>query len=125
MVTGVAARVLHLVCHGLHMALVFYALLGWVVPAASWLVAHLVFIPGLVLVWAVNGGVCPLNNVETWLTTGRWRNPENAEEGSFIVAIVDRYLGLQPTQLLMDRITYGLMFAVWMLSWLHLGLLRA
>ena len=106
------------------MALVFYALLGWLVPSVSWLMAHLVFIPGLVAVWFANRGVCPLNNIETRLTEGRWRNPDNVEEGSFILSIVERYLGLRPTQTQMDRFTYGLMGFVWVLSWLHLGRLQ-
>jgi hypothetical protein len=123
LVTGEAAGALRVFCHGLHMALVFYGLLGWIVPNASWLVTHLIFIPGLITVWVLNNGVCPLNNLESLLTSGRWRNPDNAEEGSFLLVIVERYLGLQPTQGLMDRITYGLMALVWALSWLHLGML--
>jgi hypothetical protein len=123
LVTGEAAGGLRVFCHGLHMALVFYGLFGWVVPSAPWLIAHLVFIPALVVVWIANAGVCPLNNIETLLTTGRWRNPENGEEGSFLVTIVERYLGMRPTQGLMDRVTYGLMAFVWALSWLHLALL--
>ena len=59
------------------------------------------------------------------MTSGRWRDPGNAEEGSFLIVIVERYLGLRPTQGLMDRVTYGLMAFVWMLSWLHLGMLPA
>jgi hypothetical protein len=121
LLTGEAANALRVFCHGLHMALVFYALLGWLVPSKAWLIAHIIFIPSLVVVWLSNKGVCPLNNIESWLTTGRWRNPDNGEEGSFIRTIVERYLKLNPTQALMDRITYGLMAFVWMLSWVHLA----
>lgn len=125
LVTGEAAGALRVFCHGLHMALVFYGLFGWLIPSAPWLIAHLVFIPGLIVVWVANKGICPLNNLETLMTSGRWRDPGNAEEGSFLVVIVERYLGLRPTQGLMDRVTYGLMAFVWMLSWLHLGMLPA
>lgn len=125
LVTGEAAGALRVFCHGLHMALVFYGLFGWLIPSEPWLVAHLIFIPALVVVWVANKGVCPLNNVETLLTSGRWRDPDNAEEGSFLVVIVERYLDVRPTQGLMDRVTYGLMAFVWMLSWLHLGTLPA
>lgn len=125
LVTGRAATALRIVCHSLHMALVVYGLLGWLVPSASWLFAHLLFIPGLAIVWLINKGVCPLNNIESWLTTGRWRNPDNAEEGGFIVRIVERYLSLYPSQRQMDFITYGLMALVWALSWVHLSALEA
>jgi len=125
LVTGEAAGALRVLCHGLHMALVFYGLFGWVIPSVPWLIAHLIFIPVLVVVWVLNNGVCPLNNLETLLTTGRWHDTDNDEHGSFLLTIVERYLGLTPTQGLMDRVTYGLMAFVWALSWLHLALLPA
>jgi hypothetical protein len=123
LVTGETAIALRIVCHGMHMALVFYALLGWLIPSAPWLIAHLAFIPALIAVWHTNKGTCPLNNIETWATTGQWRNPSNAEEGSFLVTIVERYLKVHPTQRLMNRVTYGLMALVWTLSLAHLRLL--
>ena len=86
-------------------------------------IAHLAFIPALVVVWLTNKGVCPLNNLETWLTSGRWRNPDNVEEGSFLVTIVERYLKIHPNQRTMDGITYSLMALVWLFSWAHLALM--
>lgn len=125
LLTGRAAHIMRAACHGLHMALVFYALIGWLVPSTSWLLAHLIYMPALVVVWLLNKGVCPLNNLESWLTTGRWRNPDNTEEGSFLVRIVERYLRIYPTQRQMDAVTYGLMALVWGLSWLHLSFIQA
>lgn len=104
------------------MALVIYALVGWIIPSEPWLMAHLIFIPGLITVWRMNDGACPLNNLETYLTMGVWRNRANAEEGAFLKTIVERYLNLTPTQALMDQITYGLMLTVWLLSLAHLTL---
>jgi hypothetical protein len=123
LVAGRPAAALRAFCHYLHLVLVFYALLGWLIPSRPWLIAHLIYMPALIAVWLANKGVCPLNNVEGWLTTGRWRNEHNKEEGSFIVTIVERYLGLTPTQRQMDAITYALMGLVWMLSWMHLSAL--
>ena len=114
---------MRIACHGLHMALVFYGLLGWLIPSEPWLIVHLIFIPGLIAVWRMNDGVCPLNNLESFLTTGSWRNRANVEEGGFIRAIVIRYLELEPTQQQMDSVTYGIMAFVWLLSWVHLALL--
>lgn len=121
--TGAAANGTKLVLHAHHMALVIYGLLGWLIPSEPWLIAHLVFIPGLLLVWYVNDGVCPLNNLEARLLTGNWRNADNAEEGGFLRALVIRYLKLEPTQPQMDAITYAIMGFVWLLSWAHLALL--
>jgi hypothetical protein len=125
LVTGAAAKALGVGYHALHVALVFFGLLGWLIPSAPWLITHLIFIPSLIVVWALNKGVWPLNNLESRLTTARWRNPANAEEGSFIVAIVARYLNLHPTQRTMDHITYALMALARGFSWLHLSGPRA
>lgn len=109
-------------CHALHMLLVVYGLAGWLAPSPAWLVLHMVFLPGLAAVWAVNGGVCPLNNLESRLTTGRWRNPGNPDEGGFLKGLLARYLGLEPTERQMAWLTYGLMAAAWLLSAGHLAL---
>lgn len=110
------------ISHGLHMALVFFGLLGWVIPQDDWLIAHLIFIPGLLLVWRLNENSCPINNLETWLTTGRWRDPTNVEEGGFVRAAVARYAGLELSEPMMNSIIYGLMGLTWVFSWLHLWL---
>ena len=123
--TGAAAKGTSFALHAHHMVLVVFGILGWLIPSEPWLIAHLVFIPGLLAVWHVNKGVCPLNNLEARLLTGTWRNPENAEEGGFLRAIVIRYLKLEPTQAQMDAITYAIMGVVWLLSWGHLALIRA
>jgi len=124
-VTGPAATALRVTCHAHHLALVLYGLLGWLIPSVPWLIAHLTFIPALLVVWRVNAGTCPLNNLESFLTTGSWRSAANPEEGAFIRMSVERYLKFRITQELTDRITYGLMALVWGLSWLHLAMLSA
>ena len=108
-------------CHALHMALVVFGLLGWLVPNTGWLIAHLVFLPGLATVWLVNDGVCPLNNLEAYLTSGSWRTGD-PEEGAFLRIAVQRYLRLYPSQAQMNAVTYVLMGLVWLLSSVHLAL---
>jgi hypothetical protein len=122
LLTGKTALRTRSACHGLHMALVFFGLLGWIVPQTHWLIAHLIFIPGLLLTWQLNQCACPINNLETWLTTGRWRNPSNAEEGGFLRGVAARYLDLELSEATMNRIIYIAMVAVWGLSGLHLSL---
>ena len=125
LITGTtAANGTRFVLHAHHMVLVFFGLLGWLIPSEPWLIAHLVFLPGLAAVWWLNDGVCPLNNLESFLLTGDWRNAANEEEGGFLRAIVIRYLKLEPTQKQMDAVTYAIMALVWLLSWAHLALLE-
>ncbi len=121
-VTGLAASILRTSCHALHLGLVLFGLLGWTAPYAGWLIAHLIFLPGLAAVWLFNDGVCPLNNLEAFLTTGAWRSA-NPEEGAFLRTIVERYLGLHPTQSQMNAVTYGVMALAWILSAAHLAVM--
>jgi|JI9StandDraft_2_1071091.scaffolds.fasta_scaffold20296_3 hypothetical protein len=122
LITGRAASTLTGLCHYLHTALVIFVLVGWLVPVADILLVHLAFVPMLVVTWLLNANTCPLNNIESRLTKGVWRDPENREEGSFLVVLVEKYLGLHPTQGLMDTITYLLMGAAWLLSLGHYAL---
>ena len=122
LITGRAASTLTSACHYLHTGLVIFVLVGWLVPLADVLLVHLAFVPLLVVTWRLNANTCPLNNIESRLTKGVWRDPENREEGSFLVVLVEKYLGLHPTQRLMDIVTYALMATAWLLSLAHYSL---
>ena len=122
LVTGGAARALSWACHNLHLAILVFIILGWVVPVNAVLWAHLVLVPLILGIWYLNDCSCPLNNIESYLLKGLWRDPDNREEGSFVVVVVEQYLGMQPTQKQMDMITYGIMGLAWALSGVHLWL---
>ena len=51
--------------------------------------------PLVVLQWQLNRDSCVLNNLECLIRTGRWRNPENPEEGAFLLELVRRVTGLE------------------------------
>ncbi len=122
LVTGGAARALSWSCHNLHLAILVFIILGWVVPVSAVLWAHVVLVPLILGIWYLNDCSCPLNNIESYLLKGLWRDPDNREEGSFVVVVVEQYLGMQPTQKQMDMITYGIMGLAWALSGVHLWL---
>jgi hypothetical protein len=121
-VTGGAAQALSVSCHYLHMGIMLFILLGWMFPVDSLLMVHLALVPSLLVIWYVNGCSCPLNNIESYLLKGMWRDPDNREEGSFLVVVVERYLGIQPAQRQMDLLTYLIMALAWVFSALHLWL---
>ena len=122
LIAGRAASTLTGMCHCLHTGLVIFVLVGWLVPVSEVLLVHLAFVPMLVVTWLLNANTCPLNNIESRLTKGVWRDPESREEGSFLVVLVEKYLGLHPTQGLMDIVTYLLMATAWLLSLAHYSL---
>ncbi len=119
LITGKPAAALKWSCHVHHLGLVGFGLLAWLVPVGEVLLAHLAFIPALIAVWRMNADSCPLNNLESLLTTGRWRDETNEEEGAFLLTAVRRYLGLNPTAETMNRIIYGIMGLAWVLSLAH------
>ena len=88
-VTGGAAQALSSTCHYLHLGIMLFIMLGWIVPFDAALLAHLILVPVILGIWYLNDCSCPLNNIESYLLKGLWRDPDNREEGSFVVVVVD------------------------------------
>lgn len=108
-------------CFVLHLVLVIYAALGWAVPWRPLLIFYLFYIPAMFLQWQFNSGSCVLNNTETLIRTGRWRNPANREEGAFLKTLVEDMTGFQPSKRQMNGIIYCLISAFWLLGAGHLA----
>ena len=64
-----------------------FVLAGWVLPFAEALGFYLVLLPMMAGQWVINRGSCILNNIETWLRSGRWRDSSNPEEGHFLAML--------------------------------------
>jgi hypothetical protein len=69
-------------CFIVHVLPLLYVLSGWAAPWRAALVAYLVFLPAMFLQWRLNKNSCVLNNIESLIRTGRWRDPQNREEGA-------------------------------------------
>jgi hypothetical protein len=107
-------------CFALHLAVMVFIALGWALPERGALVFYLAFLPAVVVQWQFNKNSCVLNNVESLLRTGGWRDPANAEEGAWLAGVVRSVLGLdlKPTQL--DILVYFLLAAFWTFGLTHL-----
>lgn len=108
------------VCFYFHFAVMIYIVLGWAVPVRSALVFYLVFVPGVALQWQFNKNACVLNNLESWLRSGSWRDPGNREEGQWLLTLVGDVTGLQFTPAQMDAFTYAVLALLWGLGLWHL-----
>jgi len=108
-------------CFLLHLALVFFALLGWLMPWRAGLIFYLCYIPAMFLTWQFNEGSCILNNLENLVRLGRWRNPKNREEGAFLKTLVEDLTGLELTKRLMNAVIYCLISIFWLLGAGHLA----
>jgi hypothetical protein len=109
------------ICFLFHVAILLLVILGWALPAPSWLGAYLIFLPLMVLHWNLNRGACVLNNLENWLRHRRWRAPEaNREEGAWLRTLLADATGIALTRARMDTIIYGAMALFWLLGLAHL-----
>jgi len=107
-------------CFYLHVAFMIYIVAGWAIPARGALAFYLVFLPGVVLHWRVNKNACVLNNMESWLRTGRWRDPANREEGHWLRTLAKDATGLEFAPAQMDAFTYGALTLLWGVGLSHL-----
>lgn len=107
-------------CFGLHLLLVTYAALGWLLPSTPGLIVYLVYIPAMFLQWQFNAGTCVLNNLENLIRHGRWRHPANREEGAFLKTLLEDTTGISPSQRQMNLAIYCLISLFWALGLGHL-----
>lgn len=106
-----------------HVAVSAYIVGGWLIPNASALIFYLAFLPVVAMQWQVNRGSCVIDNLESLLRSGRWRDPGRAREGRFVSMILLRAFGLRIRPGHMDAIGYGGLALFWMLAFRHLSVL--
>lgn len=107
-------------CHLVHLAVMVYFVAGWLAPARAALLFYMVFVPAVALQWQVNKNACVLNNLESFLRTGRWRNSANREEGAWLATLCEDTLGFRPSPLQVNVFTYSLLLALWLMALIHL-----
>ncbi len=105
------------ICFGVHVAVAAYIFVGWAL--APGLIVYLAFLPLMVLHWQLNGGSCLLNNCESLLRSGRWRDPANREEGAWLRCVVSDLSGRHFSARQINAISYGLLAVLWALAWWH------
>lgn len=107
-------------CFYLHFAVMIYIVIGWLVPWHPMQIFYLVFLPAVALQWRFNKDSCVLNNIESLLRSGRWRDPNNVEEGAWLLTLARTQLGLPVTARQIDLFTYALLAILWGLDLGHL-----
>jgi hypothetical protein len=100
----------------LHVAILVYILTGWALPFAGF---YVIAVPVMVLHWYLNKNSCVINNLESLIRTGQWRDPRNCEEGAWVRHLVKSVIGLDLSPRQVDLWTYGLLALLWGLGILH------
>lgn len=103
----------------LHLLISSYVLLGWSIPSPATLLFYLLLLPAIAAQWHVNRGCCVLNNLESWLRSGRGRDPDNKEEGAFLLMLSNWLFRIRPHPVLLDRFSYATVFILWLLAFSH------
>jgi hypothetical protein len=106
-----------------HLLVGAYLLFGWAVPFAMALAFYLVLLPIVAVQWLINKGSCVLNNIETWLRHGRWRDPRNQEEAGWLSMLAHWLFRWRPSRPTLDALSYASVAALWLLAFAHLTLL--
>ena len=81
----------------------------------------IVLLPAIAAQWHINRGCCVINNLESWLGSGRGRDPGNKEEGAFLLMLRNWLFRVRPHPVLLDRFSYTAVFMLWLLAFLHLS----
>ena len=102
-----------------HLGVGAFVLAGWLISSFEALMFYLVLLPAMATQWAINKGSCILNNLESWLRTGRWRDPRNPEEGGFLLMLCDWMFATRPSSLALDRFSYAVVVLLWLLALGH------
>ena len=103
-----------------HFLPLIYVVTGWLATARWALIVYLVFLPAMFAQWRFNKGSCVLNNLETLIRTGRWRNPKNREEGAWLRTVVSDATGWHLTAGQMDTFINGVLVVFWLIGAWHL-----
>ena len=108
------------VCFYLHFAIMIYILTGWLVPSRAAAIFYLCFLPAIAVQWQFNKNSCVLNNIESLLRRGLWRDPNNHEEGAWLQAIALNATGILFKPWHLDVFTYFLLAVLWTAGLSHL-----
>jgi len=112
---------LGVVSFAIHALIGLYLLFGWLVPYAMELAFYIVLLPAVAGQWLFNRGSCVLNNIETWLRYGRWRDPRNLEEGGFVLMLSYWLFRWRPSRAAANALSYGTVVILWLLAFAHLS----
>ncbi|MEJ0028485.1 MAG: hypothetical protein WDN01_20875 [Rhizomicrobium sp.] len=107
-------------CFYLHFAVMIYIVLGWAVPLHAALVFYVFFLPLVAIQWQFNKNSCVLNNIESLIRSGRWRDPHNAEEGAWLLTLATDLFGYPFKAWHIDVLTYLILVVLWSAGLSHL-----
>jgi hypothetical protein len=106
-----------------HVLVGAYLIFGWLVPVAMALAFYMAVLPIIAVQWLINKGSCVLNNFESWLRHGNWRDARNAEEAGWLSMLAHWLFRWRASRKTLDALSYGTVAALWLLAFAHFSIL--
>jgi hypothetical protein len=113
---------LRIALFGVHLALIAYVSLGWLIPSRSALYVYALLLPMIAMQWLLNGGASIVNNIENLLRTGAWNDARNEFEGTFFKCFLDA-IGIPASQAQITTVLCFLMLIFWIAAICHMILI--
>ena len=107
-------------CFYLHFGVMIYIVAGWAVPVHAALMFYLGFLPLVAIQWQFNKNSCVLNNIESLIRSGQWRDPHNKEEGAWLLTLATGLFGYAFKAWHIDVFTYFIRVILWSAGLSHL-----
>jgi len=95
-----------------HIAIVSYVMLGWLIPSRSLLYFYTLLLPMMAMQWLLNGGCSIVNNIENLVRIGQWTDPQNQFEGAFFKTLLQN-AGIRASQAQITTALCSLMLIFW------------
>jgi len=96
----------------LHLGILGYVSLGWLIPSRVALYLYTLLLPLIVIQWLLTGGASIVNNIENLVRVGRWNDSRNPFEGSFFKTLL-RAIGVPASQAQITTVLCFLMLIFW------------
>ena len=96
----------------LHLAILAYVTLGWLIPSRVALFAYSLLLPLIVMQWLLNGGASIVNNIENLIRVRQWNDARNQFEGAFFKTLLQA-IGVPASQAQITTVLCFLMLIFW------------
>jgi hypothetical protein len=103
---------LRIALFGLHLAILGYVALGWLIPSRVALFLYTLLLPLIVMQWLLNGGASIVNNIENLIRVRRWNDVRNPFEGAFFKTLLQA-IGVPASQAQITTVLCFLMLIFW------------
>ena len=113
---------LRIALFGVHLALIGYVSLGWLIPSRTALYFYALLLPMIAMQWLLNGGASIVNNIENLARSGQWSDARNHFEGAFFKTFLDA-IGIPASQAQITTVLCFLMLIFWIAAICHMMLI--